>query len=204
MRARRALVLLATNAFGMGVDKPDIRFIIHAQVPGQRRGVLPGDRASRVATASPERVRAAAIQRRTTWRSSSEHADGFDVRPRRWPRSSATISVSEFFAKNRHLLGFDNPRKALLTTVKEAVDNALDACEEAGILPDIHVGSTRSDPGEPDPVGSGHDHGQRPGHRPQAGREHLREAALRLEVPPPEDEPRVSRASASRPRACTA
>ena len=50
------------------------------------------------------------------------------------------ISVSEFFAKNRHLLGFDNPRKAMLTTVKEAVDNALDACEEAGILPDIHVG----------------------------------------------------------------
>ncbi|MGP1272517.1 MAG: DNA topoisomerase VI subunit B [Phycisphaerales bacterium] len=49
------------------------------------------------------------------------------------------ISVSEFFAKNRHLLGFDNPRKALLTTIKEAVDNALDACEEAGILPDIEV-----------------------------------------------------------------
>ncbi len=49
------------------------------------------------------------------------------------------ISVSEFFAKNRHLLGFDNPRKALLTTVKEAVDNALDACEEASILPDVEV-----------------------------------------------------------------
>jgi DNA topoisomerase-6 subunit B len=49
------------------------------------------------------------------------------------------ISVSEFFAKNRHLLGFDNPRKALLTTVKEAVDNSLDACEEAGILPSITV-----------------------------------------------------------------
>ncbi|RNC81601.1 MAG: DNA topoisomerase VI subunit B [Phycisphaera sp.] len=49
------------------------------------------------------------------------------------------ISVSEFFAKNRHLLGFDNPRKALLTTIKEAVDNALDACEEAEILPDIEV-----------------------------------------------------------------
>jgi DNA topoisomerase-6 subunit B len=49
------------------------------------------------------------------------------------------ISVSEFFTKNRHLLGFDNPRKALLTCVKEAVDNALDACEEAGILPDIVV-----------------------------------------------------------------
>jgi DNA topoisomerase VI subunit B len=49
------------------------------------------------------------------------------------------ISVSEFFAKNRHLLGFDNPRKALLTTIKEAVDNSLDACEEAGILPEIWV-----------------------------------------------------------------
>src|SRR4029434_3553634 len=49
------------------------------------------------------------------------------------------ISVAEFFTKNRHLLGFDNPRKALLTCVKEAVDNALDACEEAGILPDIVV-----------------------------------------------------------------
>jgi DNA topoisomerase VI subunit B len=49
------------------------------------------------------------------------------------------ISVSEFFAKNRHLLGFDNPSKALLTTVKEGVDNSLDACEEAGILPDVLV-----------------------------------------------------------------
>src|SRR6266850_1746095 len=49
------------------------------------------------------------------------------------------ISVSEFFTKNRHLLGFDSPAKALLTTVKEAVDNALDACEEAGILPDLVI-----------------------------------------------------------------
>ena len=53
--------------------------------------------------------------------------------------SQRDISVSEFFAKNRHLLGFDNPRKALLTTIKEAVDNSLDACEEAGILPEIWV-----------------------------------------------------------------
>ena len=49
------------------------------------------------------------------------------------------IAVSEFFAKNRHLLGFDNPRKALLTSVKEAVDNSLDACEEAGILAHVTV-----------------------------------------------------------------
>ncbi|MHC4130908.1 MAG: DNA topoisomerase VI subunit B [Planctomycetota bacterium] len=50
-----------------------------------------------------------------------------------------TISISEFFAKNRHLLGFDNPRKALLTAVKEAVDNSLDACEEAHILPQLFI-----------------------------------------------------------------
>ncbi|MBR9703352.1 DNA topoisomerase VI subunit B [Candidatus Woesearchaeota archaeon] len=49
------------------------------------------------------------------------------------------ISVAEFFEKNRHLLGFDSKRKGLLTTVKEAVDNSLDACEEAGILPEILV-----------------------------------------------------------------
>jgi len=49
------------------------------------------------------------------------------------------ISVSEFFTKNRHLLGFDSPTKALLTSIKEAVDNSLDACEEAGILPDLQV-----------------------------------------------------------------
>ena len=41
--------------------------------------------------------------------------------------------------KNRHLLGFDSPAKALLTAVKEGVDNALDACEEAGVLPEIRV-----------------------------------------------------------------
>ena len=49
------------------------------------------------------------------------------------------ISVAEFFTKNRHLLGFDNKRKALLMTVKEAVDNSLDACQEANVLPEINV-----------------------------------------------------------------
>lgn len=49
------------------------------------------------------------------------------------------ISISEFFLKNRHLLGFDSPRKAIMTAVKEAVDNSLDACEEAGILPEVAV-----------------------------------------------------------------
>jgi DNA topoisomerase VI subunit B len=49
------------------------------------------------------------------------------------------IGVAEFFARNRHLLGFDNKIKALMTTIKEAVDNALDACEEAEILPEVVV-----------------------------------------------------------------
>ncbi len=49
------------------------------------------------------------------------------------------ISVSEFFVKNRHLLGFDNKQKALLTAVRECVDNSLDACEEAGILPELRI-----------------------------------------------------------------
>ncbi|MEK6903241.1 MAG: DNA topoisomerase VI subunit B [Nanoarchaeota archaeon] len=49
------------------------------------------------------------------------------------------VSVSEFFLKNRHLLGFDNPIKALSTTVKELVDNSLDACEEMRVLPEIIV-----------------------------------------------------------------
>ncbi len=56
-----------------------------------------------------------------------------------------TISVAEFFAKNRHLLGFDSPYRAVLTTVKEGVDNALDACEEAGILPEVLVEITERD-----------------------------------------------------------
>jgi len=49
------------------------------------------------------------------------------------------IGVAEFFSRNRHLLGFDNKRKSLMTTIKEAVDNALDACEEARVLPEISV-----------------------------------------------------------------
>ena len=49
------------------------------------------------------------------------------------------ISVAEFFERNRQILGFDNPLRAVLTTVKEACDNALDACEEAQVLPEIRV-----------------------------------------------------------------
>jgi DNA topoisomerase VI, B subunit len=54
-------------------------------------------------------------------------------------KKQRSISVAEFFEKNKHLLGFDSPTRGIITTVKEAVDNALDACEEAGVLPDIYV-----------------------------------------------------------------
>lgn len=55
-------------------------------------------------------------------------------------KSQRSISVAEFFERNKHLLGFDSPTRGIITTVKEAVDNALDACEEAEVLPDIYVG----------------------------------------------------------------
>ncbi len=49
------------------------------------------------------------------------------------------ISISEFFEKNKHFLGFDTLQRSLITAVKEAVDNSLDACEESRILPEIRV-----------------------------------------------------------------
>ena len=55
------------------------------------------------------------------------------------------VAISEFFEKNKHFLGFDTLTRALITAVKEAVDNALDACEEARILPDIIVQITKID-----------------------------------------------------------
>jgi DNA topoisomerase-6 subunit B len=50
-----------------------------------------------------------------------------------------SISVAEFFEKNKHMLGFDSDARAIITAIKEGVDNALDATEEAGILPSITV-----------------------------------------------------------------
>ncbi|MBC8437899.1 MAG: DNA topoisomerase VI subunit B [Euryarchaeota archaeon] len=48
-------------------------------------------------------------------------------------------SISEFFEKNKHFLGFDTLNRSIITAAKEAVDNSLDACEEARLLPDIHL-----------------------------------------------------------------
>ena len=68
---------------------------------------------------------------------------GSEFRPSRTakelPGQLRDISVSEFFSKNRHLLRFDSAKRALLTMVKEAADNSLDAREEAGMLPEVAI-----------------------------------------------------------------
>jgi len=91
------------------------------KVPGGKKGAAAGSKARTGGSKSPRRQRRA--------RSAAE----------KMASRQRDISISEFFTKNRHLLGFDNPQKALLTTVKEAVDNSLDACEEAKILPELEV-----------------------------------------------------------------
>ncbi len=60
-------------------------------------------------------------------------------------KNQKQIAISEFFEKNKHFLGFDSLQRSIITAVKEAVDNSLDACEEARILPDIRVKITKVD-----------------------------------------------------------
>lgn len=63
----------------------------------------------------------------------------------RMAQNQKQVAISEFFEKNKHFLGFDSLVRSLITAVKEAVDNSLDACEEARILPDIRVKVTKID-----------------------------------------------------------
>jgi len=66
-------------------------------------------------------------------------SDGKLINAEEMAKAMREVSIAEFFEKNRHLLGYENPTKALVTIIKEAVDNSLDACDEAGILPTIKV-----------------------------------------------------------------
>jgi len=61
------------------------------------------------------------------------------------------ISPSEFFYSNRDLAGFSNPTRSLYTAVREFVENALDACDQKGILPDVHLSIKAVEPDKPDP-----------------------------------------------------
>ena len=63
----------------------------------------------------------------------------------RMAKNQKQVAISEFFEKNKHFLGFDSLTRSLITAVKEAVDNSLDACEEARILPTIRVKVTKVD-----------------------------------------------------------
>jgi DNA topoisomerase-6 subunit B len=63
-------------------------------------------------------------------------------------KNQKEISVAEFFERNKHILGFGNSTRALLTSIKEGVDNSLDACEEVSILPDIYVEISNGEDGE--------------------------------------------------------
>jgi DNA topoisomerase VI subunit B len=65
-----------------------------------------------------------------------------DTTPTSKPRGSKKItssSTAEYFSKNLQQVGFSSPTKAVLTTVKEAMDNSLDACEDNGILPNLGI-----------------------------------------------------------------
>jgi DNA topoisomerase-6 subunit B len=116
--------LAPAGAIPEGGDAPAAAAPGTAAAPGAAAaGALPDQEMAAVATAPAGR--GAPARRRET-------AESIGKRQR-------DISVAEFFQKNRHLLGFDNPAKALLTATKEAVDNSLDACEEAGILPSLEV-----------------------------------------------------------------
>ncbi|MFQ3320068.1 MAG: DNA topoisomerase-6 subunit B [Natronomonas sp.] len=75
----------------------------------------------------------------TSYQSQLAEGGGSEPIAEELARSQRSISIAEFFEKNKQMLGFDSGAKALVTAVKEAVDNALDATEEAGILPDIYV-----------------------------------------------------------------
>lgn len=72
----------------------------------------------------------------------NDYAEG-NTNAHRMAAKQQEISVTEFFEKNKHILGFDSRSKSLLMGIKEAVDNALDACEEAGFLPDVYVSVER-------------------------------------------------------------
>ena len=75
----------------------------------------------------------------TSFQSQLGEGDGGDAIAEELAESQRSISIAEFFEKNKQMLGFDSDAKALVTAVKEAVDNALDATEEAGILPDLYI-----------------------------------------------------------------
>src|SRR2546421_12951066 len=48
------------------------------------------------------------------------------------------ISAADFFYRNRDIAGFTSPSRSIYSTIRELVENSLDACETGGIPPDIY------------------------------------------------------------------
>jgi DNA topoisomerase-6 subunit B len=62
------------------------------------------------------------------------------------------LSPSEFFYRNREIAGFSNPARAVYQTVREFIENSLDATEVHGILPVITLRISREDPSNPNHI----------------------------------------------------
>ena len=143
MAARKAAAAKAKRKPAARAEKGQLELVAVEPAPRRRRGGAPPGPPERVvskpaavATPEPEAVDDAAV---VPVPAAAEKAPRRRATAEQMAAKQREISISEFFTKNRHLLGFDNASKALLTTIKEAVDNSLDACEEAGILPEITV-----------------------------------------------------------------
>jgi DNA topoisomerase-6 subunit B len=67
--------------------------------------------------------------------------------PKSIDMSFGSISPAEFFYRNRQMAGFGNPTQAVYSTVRELVENSLDSCDDARILPmvDIEIQNVKSD-----------------------------------------------------------
>ncbi|MGQ4912161.1 MAG: DNA topoisomerase VI subunit B [Candidatus Thorarchaeota archaeon] len=59
--------------------------------------------------------------------------------PKSQSQDIVELSVSAWFYRNRTIAGFDNPARSLYVSIREIVENSLDACEDSGILPEVTV-----------------------------------------------------------------
>jgi DNA topoisomerase-6 subunit B len=59
--------------------------------------------------------------------------------PKRISTDITELSVSEWFYRNRTIAGFDNPARSLYVSIRELVENSLDACEDGRVLPEVSV-----------------------------------------------------------------
>ena len=62
-----------------------------------------------------------------------------------WDEDFDRLTPSQFFRKNKQMLGFTGKIRSLTIVFHELITNSFDACEEAGILPDIDIELKRVD-----------------------------------------------------------